>query len=477
LQRRGIGNEMESQKRDVVVVGGGPAGYVAAIRAAQLGAKVLLVEKFELGGTCLYTGCIPTKTWLKAAEVLETVRKAKRYGVIARDVSFDFKALLNYTNMVVKTILSGLKTLLNANGVEIINGYGRLNSASEVEVSTSTGTHLFEAGRIILAPGASPSFPFIPGMHESGIITTNQVFKLNDIPESMAIIGAGVAGAEMANIFAVLGTKVSLIEVKPHIVPTEDEEMGRVLERIIKKAGVRIYTDANIERIEEDAEYKTVVLKTKEGEKKLPVKQVFVTAGRRPNTPEMGLEALGIQLEKNAIVVNDRMETTVPGIYAAGDAVGGIMLAHVAYREAEVAAENALGKPSAMDYRAIPRCIFTGTEMSAVGLTEKRARDDGYDITIGRFPLTASSKALILGERDGLIKIIADAASGEILGIHMVAPHATELIAEATAIMNAKGGIKDIISTIHAHPTLHESVHEAALDVLGMGIHIPPKKG
>ena len=464
-------------KRDVIVIGGGPAGYVAAIRASHLGARVLLVEKESLGGTCLHSGCVPTKSLLRGVEVLELVRRSKLHGITTGEVSIDFVKMRERKDMVIRTLLSGLQGLIKANAIEVAEGKGELISANEVEVETEGENRRFQTRRIILAPGSSATFPPIPGAEGSRVITTNEIFQLTEVPESMAIIGAGASGVEFATIFARLGSKVTLIEMLPHIIPTEDKEIAVALERPLRKIGVQIFTGSRVEEIEDGQEdTKAITLKTEKGRNRVVVRLVLIATGRRPNTAQLGLERAGIRLKRGAIATNERMETSIPGIYAAGDAVGEIMLAHVASAQGKVAAENALGKDATMDYRAVPRCIYTVPEVGAVGLTEREAMEKGYSIKIGRFPLAANSKALIMGEREGFIKIISATGSGKILGINILSPQATELVAAAALAVKMNMPLKDIISTIHAHPTLNEAIKEAALDTEGEAIHIPPRR-
>ena len=463
------------KQSDVVIVGGGPAGYVAAIRASQLGGKVILIERDSLGGTCLNRGCIPTKVLLHSVGILESARKGRDYGVNVGDISIDFAKMMSHKDAVVNTLVTGVQYLMRSNAIEVIKGTGTVISPTEVEVDSGEKESV-KGTRIILAPGSVPSVVPIPGVDSSGVITSDDTLQLSEIPRSLLVVGGGAIGVEFATIFAKLGTKVTIVEMLPQIIPTEDLELSTSLKEVLERGGIKIFTSAQVSRIEDAPEGdKLITVTTGEGEQKLTAELVLVAVGRKPNLEGLGLEGVGIKTERGSITVNDRMETSIPGIYAAGDAVGGILLAHVASVEGAVAVENALGKDSVMDYRAVPRCIYTMPEVAAVGLTESQAREEGLNLKIGRFPFTANSKALILGHPDGFVKVLSDARSGEIFGVHIFGPQATELISEATLAMGMEATVSEISSTIHAHPTLSEAMREATLDAEGMVVHMPRK--
>ncbi len=463
------------KQSDVVIVGGGPAGYVAAIRASQLGSKVILIEKDSLGGTCLNRGCIPTKALLHSVGILESARQGKDYGVNVGEIIIDFAKMMSHKDAVVKTLVTGVQYLMRSNAIEVIKGMGKVISPTEVEVDSGQ-KETIKAAKIILAPGSVPSVVPIPGVDGSGVVTSDGVLQLSEIPQSLLVIGGGVIGVEFATIFAKLGAEVTIVEMLPKIIPTEDTELSLSLRRVLERSGIKIFTSAQVRRIEDDPEGdKLISFTTGEGEQKLTAELVLVAVGRKPNIEGLGLETVGIKTERSRIVVNDRMETSIPGIYAAGDAIGGIQLAHVASAEGVVAVENALGKDSAIDYRVVPRCIYTMPEVAAVGLTENQAREKELNLKVSRFPFTANSKALILGQRDGFVKVLSDARSGEIFGVHIFGPQATELIPEAALAMKMEATVSEISSTIHAHPTLSEAIREAALDAEGMVVHMPRK--
>ena len=460
----------------IAIIGGGPGGYVAAIRAAQLGASVILIEKEKLGGVCLYQGCIPTKALARGVRLLQLAEKTKEYGISVAKNGFDFAKMQSQKNRVVTSLAKGLSQLMTANKIEVINGVGRLGSANEIEIEIQDDVERVRAEKVILAPGSVPLLPLISGGDEPGILTSNDILQLSEVPGSLLIIGGGVIGVEFATIFTGLGTKVTLIEKEPFLIPGEDNEISVTLKRTLENMGIAVFTACQVTSISGNfGKQKTVTLRTANEEKSLVVQLVMGTTGRRPNIDNLGLSEVGVATRKDGIVVNENMETNIPGVYAVGDAVGGRMLAHVASREGIVAAENAIGRRAVMDYMAVPRCIYSSPEIAAVGMNENEARAHGYEPAIGRFPLTANGMGLILGE-GGFIKVIADAQKGKVLGVHILAPHASELIGEATLAMKLGASIKDISDTIHAHPTLSEGLLEAVLDVSGEALSIMPKR-
>jgi dihydrolipoamide dehydrogenase len=461
------------EEKDVVVIGGGPAGYVAAIRASQLGAKVALIEKDKLGGTCLNRGCIPTKTLLRGVELIGLVNKAKHYGINTGEVTVDFSKMMKWKDRIVRMLEISIYGLMKSNAVEVIKGRGELISTTQVEVQTERDEkRTIQTKRIILALGSIPSSVSILGADSPGVITTDDALKLSQIPKSLVIIGGGVIGVEFATIFAKLGTRVTLVEMLPQIIPNEDSELALSLEKSLRKDGVQIFTEAQVVGIEDKPNgVKSVILSTGQGERRCETQLVLIATGRQPYIEGVGLERIGVATTEGGIKINEKMETNIAGVYAAGDATGGILLAHVASAEGMIAAENALGKNSKMDYRVVPRCIYTMPEIGTVGMTAREAERKGLPVRLGVFPLAANSKALILGERDGFVKIVTHAKSGEILGFHIFGPQATELVAEVALTMNMKGTVHEILSTLHAHPTLYEAIREAALEERGIPIH------
>lgn len=465
-------------EREIVIVGGGPGGYIAAIRAAQLGGKVTLIEKEEIGGTCLNWGCIPTKTLLRGVEILETLRKGKEFGIQAKEVKVDFLKLMARKDRAIKTLITGVSNLLQAWGVEVIKGKASLLSSKEIEVvEGGEEKKILCPRKIILAPGSVSADLPLPGKNLSKVIDSQGALKLTSLPDSLIIIGAGPMGLEFGTIFAALGSKVTILEMMPQILPQEDGEIASTLEGILKYLHVQIYTNCLVKEIREDQEgQKEVSVVLNNAERKFVSEYVLMAGGRKPNLEGMSVEKVGIKTSSKGIEVNAKMETNIHHIYAIGDATGQIMLAHYAMAQGVVAAENAVGGEAILERRVVPRCVYTFPEVAAVGLTEEEALRAGYDLKIGRYPFAANGKATAMGERNGFVKIIAEKKYGEILGIHILGPQATELISEAILAMRLEATAKDIARTIHPHPTLSEALMEAALDVDGEALHLPPTK-
>ncbi len=464
------------EDRELVIIGGGPAGYVAAIRAAQLGGRDTLIEMDALGGTCLNRGCVPSKTLLHSVELYETMKSAEQFGITAKDVSADLARMQARKNMVIKTHVSGVESLLKGNKIEVIKGRARLRPSLQGEIESDSQKQVIQARKIILATGGKPISLPIPGADSpSGIINAEKILNLESIPKSVIMIGGGVIGIEMATILAKLGCQVSVVEMLSHILPLEDAELTSILAKALKDDGVQLYEGTKVSQIEDSSGGKTAIISDGKTEQKLEAETVAIAVGYRPNTDNLGFEEAGVKMNKSAVQVNEHMETGVPGIYAAGDVAGGIMLAYVAMEEGIIAAENAMGHSAAIDYNVVPRFAHSLLELASVGLTEEEARAQGYEVKIGRFPFAANSIATILGERRGLIKIVSEPKYGQILGIHILGPRATELIAEATLAMKMEATVPDIVATLHAHPSLSEAMHEAALEVTGETIHYPSK--
>ncbi|MDI6754958.1 MAG: dihydrolipoyl dehydrogenase [Thermodesulfobacteriota bacterium] len=465
-------------ERDIVIIGGGPGGYVSAIRAAQLGGKVTLIEQNELGGTCLNRGCIPTKVLLRGVELLELLEGSKDFGIHVGGVSVDFLRLMARKDRSVKTLVAGVYGLMKANGIEVIKGQAQLLSPREIEVLDEQGRKFaFQARKIILATGSISADLPVPGTALSGVIDSNGALQLTQVPESMVVIGAGPIGLEFGTIFAALGGKVTILEMMPQILPSEDLEVASALEKTLRRFKIQTLTNCRVKGISEGTDGKRKVVATiGEEEKVFEAQYILMAAGRRANLKGLGLLEAGVRFDKKGIEVNERMETSAPGLYAIGDVTGKWLLAHFAMAQGVVAAENALGHEARLDSRVVPRCVYTLPEVAAVGLTEKEAKDAGYDLKVGRFPFAGNGKATIIGERNGFVKIVAEAKYDEILGVHIFGPHATDLIGEAVLAMRLEGTAADIARAIHPHPTLTEALMEAALDVNGMAVHVPPRK-
>jgi len=465
-------------EKDIIIIGGGPGGYVAAIRAAQLGARVSLIEKEELGGICLNWGCIPTKVLLHAVEILESLRKAKDFGIQVGEVKVDFMKSMARKDQIVKTLVAGVYGLMRSNRIEVIKGKGSLVSAREVEVINDEGERIgFRANKVILATGSvSADFPLF-GNKISGVIDSHGALKLNHVPESIVVVGGGSVGLEFGTIYAALGSKVTILEMMPQILPQEDAEIASALERALKQFNIRIFTNCQVKEIREVESKKRVIgIVDKKEERGFEGQYVLIAVGRKANLEGLGVERIGIKLNEKGIEVNEKMETNVPGVYAVGDVTGQVLLAHYAMAQGRVAAENALGREASLNRRVVPRCVYTLPEVASVGMTEEEAKNAGYELKIGRFPFAANGKATAMGERNGLIKVIADKKYGEILGVHIFGPHATDLIGEAILAMSLESIPTELTWAIHPHPTLSEALMEAFLDVDASAIHIPPRK-
>jgi dihydrolipoamide dehydrogenase len=453
----------------VIILGGGPAGYVAAIRAAQLGGEVTVVEKDRLGGTCLNRGCIPTKALLASVEVFSSSRQGEKFGLKVGDVSPDFSAMLSRKDKIVEQLVKGVEFLFKSRKINLLKGEGKFLEPKVIEVTKEDGSkERLEGDKVIIATGSEPAKPSLFSFDGEKIITSNEALNLNKIPESLLIVGAGAIGVEFASIFRELGTEVTIVEMLPQLLPTEDEEVAQILEREFKKKRIKVYTGTKIEKVENlESRVKS---KLSSGET-IESEKVLVAVGRKLNSE--GLDRIGLKIEKGKVLVNERMETNIPDLYAAGDVVGGVLLAHKASVEGIVAAENALGKTSTMDYKVIPSCIFSHPEVASVGLSEKKAREEEAEIKVGKFPFRALGKAQALGKPEGMVKVLADADSDEILGIHIIGPQATDLIAEGALAMRMEATVDDLAGTIHAHPTLSEAMMEAAHALHNRAIHLP----
>ncbi|SFJ43527.1 dihydrolipoyl dehydrogenase [Thermoflavimicrobium dichotomicum] len=456
----------------IAIIGGGPSGYVAAITAARLGKQVVLVEEAKLGGTCLNEGCMPTKSLLESVNVYEKLKHADRFGieVPSDQVHLNWKRVQQYKNKVVKKLVMGIGYLMKKNRVRVVNGKATFIDDQRLQVETADGKEEISAERIIIATGSEPAaLPFAP-FDGQWIIHSKQALELSEIPTSLLIIGGGVIGCEFASIFSRVGSKVTIIEAASQILPQEDADTASLLQKQLQKDGVVIHTAATVKQA--DRQTKKVTFE-KEGQmQEITADLVLVSIGRKPRVKELGLERAGVRYTSRGIEVNEQMQTNVPHIYACGDVIGGIQLAHVAFHEGMVAASNACGEEKSINYRAVPRCIYTWPEIAAVGLTEKEAREKYGDIRIGEFPFSANGKALIHQEISGKVKVIVHPEFQEIIGLSIVGAHATELIGEGTMILHAEMTVDAMEDFIAAHPTLSEAIHEAVLSATGQAIHI-----
>jgi dihydrolipoamide dehydrogenase len=460
----------------IVIIGAGTGGYVAAIRAAQFGAQVTLIESAAVGGLCLNWGCIPSKSLLACAELAQKIKKAGEFGItITGAVTYDLARMVERKNKIVAGLVKGVRTLLKTWNVALIEGRGALVNATTVRVMKADGTETtLQADAIIVGTGTTA--PALPNLALDGthIISSREALDLSAVPESLLIVGAGVEGCEFAALFSALGTKVTLAEMLPRILSTEDEEVSALLAAELKKQGVAILVNTRVEKAAVGSDGVTTTLANGNA---VASAKVLVSIGRRFNTAGLGLQEAGVQLgRRGEILVNERMETNVHGVYAIGDVTGKAMLAHVAAAQGKVAVRNILGRPSAMSYDVIPAGIFTFPEVGRVGLTEQEARQQGMDVKVGKFRPVGLGKAHASGETVGLMKIVTEAKTGKIVGVHLVGVHAADLIHEAAVAMQMGAAAGTLAETIHAHPTMAEGVMEAAEDVEGMAIHLARRK-
>ena len=459
---------------DVTIIGAGPGGYVAAIRAAQLGLKVALVEKEHLGGVCLNWGCIPTKALLRNAEVISLLRQGKEFGFTVTGFEADFSAAVDRSRKVSARLVKGVGALMRKNRVEVIEGSGTLKSPTTVEVALNAGgTLTLETRHVIIATGGQART--IPGITPDGerVLTYREAIVLRELPASAIIVGAGPIGMEFAHVWHTYGAEVTVVEMLPHALPLEDEEVSGEVERALRRRRLRLLTSTRVQTVETTASGVRVSVAGEGGEQVLEAERVLIAIGMRPNSQNLGLEGIGVQTERGTIVVDDYLRTNVPTVYAIGDVTGKLALAHVASTQGIVAAETIAGTETvALDYEGLPRCTYCQPQVASFGLTESQAVERGYEVKTGKFPFRANGKALGLGDYDGFVKIVADVVSGEILGGHLVGPEVTELLPELVLARNWELTPEEIARTVHAHPTLSEVLMEAAHGVFGEAIHV-----
>ncbi|MCG8579996.1 MAG: dihydrolipoyl dehydrogenase [Bacteroidales bacterium] len=460
---------------DLIVIGTGPGGYVAAIRASQLGLKVAVVERSELGGICLNWGCIPTKSLLKSANVFEYLKHAADYGVkIEGETSADFEAMVKRSRGVADGMSKGIQYLFKKNKIEVIQGTGKLLGNKQVEVLNEGGEKtVYSAEHILLATGArSRQLPNLPQDGER-VIGYRKALTLDKQPESMIVVGSGAIGSEFAYFYNAIGTKVTLVEYMPTIVPVEDEEVSKQLGRSFKKAGIKVMTGAEVTQVDTSGDKVKVVIKNKKGEETHEADIVLSAVGITPNLENLGLEEVGVEIENGRVKVDEFYQTSVPGVYAIGDIVPGQALAHVASAEGIICVEKITGhNPEPLDYGNIPGCTYTSPEVASVGMTEKAAKEAGHELKIGKFPFSASGKASAAGHKDGFVKLIFDAKYGELLGAHLIGANVTEMIAELVTARKLETTGHEIIKAVHPHPTMSEAVMEAAAAAYDEVIHI-----
>jgi dihydrolipoamide dehydrogenase len=458
----------------LTIIGAGPGGYVAAIRAAQKGAQITIVEDDEVGGTCLNRGCIPTKTLIASAEALEHARRAPEFGIeISGVVGYDLAKIRERKDKVVATQVKGVRALFKSWGITLIIGRGSILSPDVVRTVQKDGTTQdIKSDKIIIATGSKPArMPLFP-FDGDAVLTSDDAVQMKSVPKSLLIVGAGVIGCEFAFIYRTLGAEVTMVEMLPRALSTEDAEMSDIIERELKKAKIKLLTNVKVEKVEKNPDG-LMLSKLSDGPE-IKTEKMLVSIGRSMNSDNIGLEAMGVQTGKRGeIIVNEKMETTVPGVYAIGDVVGAMMLAHVASHQGLVAVENALGGDARMDYGVVPAGIFTMPEVGSVGLREKEAVEKGITVNVGRFHYRGLGKAHAMGEIVGMVKVISDQETDTVLGVHICGAHATDMVHEGALAVKMGVTAKELGSMIHAHPTLSEAVMEAAEDIHGAAIHIP----
>ena len=456
---------------DQVIIGAGPGGYVAAIRAGQLGLKTAIVERDEVGGICLNWGCIPSKALLRNAEILSLFKRADEFGITYDNLQYDFGKAITRSRTVVKRLTSGVSALLKKNKVEHIEGLARLKDSHTVEING--GSQTIQAANVILATGARPR-P-IPGLDMDGdiIITSREALELKEVPSPVVIVGGGATGVEFGYLYRAYGADVTVVEMMEHLVPNEDEEMGQQLERAFARQGIKVITGSKVAEVKKGTGGARLTVEGPKGTQELECQKVLVAVGVQGNSDNLGLEELGVEIEKGFVQINGSMRTNVPGLYAIGDVTGKLLLAHVASAQGVAAVEAIAGMETPpLDYKKMPRATYCNPQVTSFGFTEKEAREQEIPVKIGRFPFRANGKALALGEGEGLVKVVVDDRSGEIIGAHMVGAEVTEMLPELTLSNLLEATVKELGWLVHSHPTLSEAVKEAALAAQGQAIHI-----
>jgi len=454
-----------SKRYEIVVIGGGPGGYVSAIQAADLGKKVAVIEAEFLGGTCLNRGCIPSKTLLKHAEIIESIEQAKEWGIETGELSFSFEKMKRRKDEVINKLRNGISYLMKQGKIDVYEGFGIVEEQQTIKVITNESHEYIHADNIVIATGSTPVVPKIPGLNSVDFHTSDSIFNISDIPPSITIVGGGVIGVEFACIFASLNTKVTVIEMAERLVASEDPSASKLLEKHLMKKGVKILTETKVESVEQQDYLKRVICTDQQGgEQIIDSESLLICIGRKPNLS--GVTNLKLRMNGPFISVNEKMETNLENVYAVGDVVGGYQLAHVASAEGLVAAHNASGVTDTIDYKVVPRCIYTLPEIASVGLTEAEAKEQGIAYKVEKFDHTGNGKALTLGETTGFTKILYEEKYGEMIGVAMVGPHVTEMISDASAFMFLEGTVDEAAKMIHPHPSVSESFYEAALNIV-----------
>ncbi|MFP3391966.1 dihydrolipoyl dehydrogenase [Brevibacillus sp. SIMBA_040] len=458
------------QTYDIAVIGGGPAGYVAAIRASKEGKRVALIEADFVGGTCLNRGCIPSKTLLHSAGVIDQIRKASSWGIETGEVTFSMEKMMARKNQVIMRLRTGITSLLKAGKIDLLQGFGEVNADKSIRVRIGEEVQTIQASSIILATGSTPAVPPIPGLADVPFYTSDTIFDIEQVPESIAILGGGFIGVEFACIFASLGAKVTIVEMADRLIPLEDADASSVLSKSLRSKGVTLGTGLKVTSVTQTSKGIQVTAENTSGDTQtVSCEALLVAVGRKPNLS--AFSQLNLELSGPFVKVNEYLETSIPGIFAAGDVIGGWQLAHAASAEGQIAAINAAGGREKVNDRAVPRCIYTHPEISSVGLSEEEAKARGYTVKTSVYQHSGNGKALASDENGGFTKLIAEETYGEVLGIVMVGPHVTEMIAAGTAFLSLEATVDDVAEMIYPHPTVSESLMEVAAKWLGKGIH------
>lgn len=462
--------------RDLVIIGGGPGGYEAAIRAAQLGAKVTLIENDNLGGTCLNRGCIPTKALYKNAEAVNSLKNINEFGITLGEYTFDMVKAQERKNEVVKKLVTGIEQLLKGNIIEVIKGKATFKGSKLLEVITEEGTQEITANNIIIATGSSSSSVPVPGINLPNVITSDEILDFESVPKNLAILGGGVVGVEFAGIFASLGAQVTIIEFLPKILYRLDDELSKKLSVYLKKQGIKIITGSVLKEVQKTDEGLKLIAGNDKGEVEVTCDYLLSAAGRKPNLDGLNLESAGIEYDRKGIKVDGNYKTSTEGVYAVGDVIGGIMLAHIASEEGKVCVENIYGHNSKVNYNAVPSCVFTFPEAASVGMTEDEAKEAGIEYIVGKSMFGANGKALSMGEGEGFVKVMAEKESHKLIGVHIMGPHASDIVHDGSLAIQNGLTIENIKESVFAHPTLSEVFYEAVCGCIGEAIHTMPKK-
>lgn len=464
------------ERFDVIVIGAGPGGYVAAIKCAKAGLRTAIVENRRVGGTCLNRGCIPAKAMIHASSLYREMQEAEKFGVSAERITFDYEKIVSYKEETTEKLCRGIEQLLKGNGITILFGKGSLEQGRKVKVTGEESEEYYDAEHVILAAGSKPVILPIPGLELPGVLTSDELFKLTEMPESLVIIGGGVISVEFASVYANLGCKVTIVEAMPRLIPNMDKEISQNLKMILKKRGIDIHTSASVQRVEQEGELYTCVFTEKEKEVKVSARYVLCAIGRCPNTEGLFGEGAEPEMERGRVVVDEKFQSSIEGVYAIGDLVKGLQLAHLASAQGMYVAEMLAGEEASVDLSAVPGCVYTDPEIASVGMTEDEAKEKGLEIKTGKFIMSANGKSLITKEERGFIKILAEKETDVIVGAQMMCARATDMIGELVTAVTNRMTVQQLLRGMRAHPTYNEGVQEALEELLGGAVHVMPKK-